>query len=69
MAGREEMEQRWKEIEARFSDGQIPLPDSWGGYRLYPLSIEFWQGRPSRMHDRILYTRMASHWNMARLGP
>lgn len=69
MAGREELEQRWKEIETKHADGKIPLPDTWGGYRLFPLSIEFWQGRPSRMHDRILYTRTASHWNIARLGP
>ena len=44
-------------------------PPHWGGYRLVPERFEFWQGRPSRMHDRILYTRMESHWNMARLGP
>lgn len=69
MQGREELERRWREVESRYADGNIPLPDTWGGYRLFPSTIEFWQGRPSRMHDRILYTRDGNLWNLSRLGP
>ena len=69
MKGREELEARWHEIEKRFADGIVPLPETWGGYRLWPNSIEFWQGRPSRMHDRILYERNGTFWGIKRLGP
>ena len=69
MNGREELEARWHEIEKRFADGIVPLPETWGGYRLWPNSIEFWQGRPSRMHDRILYERNGTFWGIKRLGP
>jgi len=69
MKGREELEARWQEIEKRFADAVVPLPETWGGYRLWPNSIEFWQGRPSRMHDRILYERDGTFWGIKRLGP
>lgn len=69
MKGREELEARWQDIEKRFADGAVPLPETWGGYRLWPHSIEFWQGRRSRMHDRILYERDGTFWGIKRLGP
>jgi pyridoxamine 5'-phosphate oxidase len=47
----------------------IPLPDFWGGYIIVPESVEFWQGRPSRLHDRILYTNKSNKWKKERLAP
>lgn len=65
------LEAREKEISTRFGDDP-PRPPHWGGYRLVPYSIEFWQGLPSRLHDRLLYTRDAASphgWTMSRLSP
>ncbi len=68
--GREWLEQRYADQRREFSDGPIPLPSDWGGYRLIPSAIEFWQGRPSRLHDRILYRKIeAGGWVLARLAP
>jgi len=60
-----------KEVEARFPDGQVPLPPHWGGYRVVPDTIEFWQGRESRLHDRIRYVRESGGkgWRIERLSP
>lgn len=69
IAGREELDERYAEIEARFSDGEIPLPPFWGGYRLVPDAIELWQGRENRFHDRIRYERDAGGWTRNRLAP
>jgi len=65
------LEAREKDVSARFGDNP-PRPPHWGGYRLVPDSLEFWQGRPSRLHDRLLYTRddTAPHgWTISRLSP
>jgi pyridoxamine 5'-phosphate oxidase len=57
-------------MEERFEDGEIPLPPHWGGYRLSPDQIEFWQGRPNRLHDRFRYSRRADGtWQIDRLAP
>ena len=70
LGSRAELEQRLHEAEARFGDGVVGRPPYWGGYRLEPSEIEFWQGRPSRLHDRIVYTRTPEHgWRLARLSP
>jgi len=63
------LEMKLQEMKAKFKDGKIPLPDFWGGYKIVPDSIEFWQGRASRLHDRILYTRSDSDWSTQRLAP
>lgn len=56
-------------IKGKFLKGEIPLPDFWGGYRVRPLTIEFWQGQTSRLHDRFLYTRQGDTWVVERLAP
>ncbi|MCB1582065.1 MAG: pyridoxamine 5'-phosphate oxidase [Xanthomonadales bacterium] len=57
------------QIKEKFKDGQIPLPDSWGGYRIVPESFEFWQGRANRLHDRFKYTQTEQGWEIDRLAP
>ena len=70
IASREALEHRYAEMEQRFA-GQSgpPRPPHWGGYRLVPSSLEFWQGRPSRLHDRLLFTRRGAEWELVRLAP
>lgn len=64
------LEAKVSEIKRKFSDGEIPLPDFWGGFRVVPVSIEFWQGRANRLHDRFRYTRTAQgDWRIDRLAP
>lgn len=67
---RDDLEQRVAEVAARFPDGDVPLPPTWGGYRLVPESIEFWVSQPDRLHDRLRYTRQPDGtWRVERLGP
>ncbi len=63
------LEQKVAELKKKFSDGEIPLPSFWGGYRVVPERIEFWQGRPSRLHDRFEYVRQDDDWLIQRLQP
>jgi pyridoxamine 5'-phosphate oxidase len=70
LASRGELEERLRAVEARFAEAPVPRPPYWSGYRVEPDEIEFWQGRPSRLHDRIVYTRTPEHgWRIARLSP
>jgi len=63
------LEQKINEMKQKFSSGEVPLPDFWGGYRVVPERIEFWQGRPSRLHDRFEYIREGNAWTIHRLQP
>lgn len=64
------LETKLAQMKQKFKDGKIPLPDHWGGYRVVPDSIEFWQGRQSRLHDRIYFQKVANNsWNISRLSP
>ena len=63
------LEMKLEEIKRKFNEGAIPLPDFWGGYRVIPETIEFWQGRSNRLHDRFEYRRTAQGWDIVRLSP
>ncbi len=70
IAGREALEHRQQELEQQYQDmDRIPRPPHWGGYRVIPIQMEFWQGRSSRLHDRICYTQQADGWLIQRLAP
>jgi len=70
IASRKMLEMEWAQIKTKFGDGEIPLPSFWGGYCVQPRTIEFWQGRPGRLHDRFEYTRQPDDsWRLDRLAP
>ena len=69
IASRDTLEQQLADVSARFGDGPIPLPPFWGGFRLMPRRIEFWQGRPNRLHDRLAYQLTDGSWQISRLQP
>lgn len=67
---RDVLEERQKKIESKYKDeAQLPLPDFWGGYIVRPTAVEFWQGRPSRLHDRLRYKLVNGEWMIERLAP
>lgn len=71
ISSRKILELKFEEMKQKFHNQEIPLPSSWGGYRVVPSSFEFWQGRENRLHDRFLYSRLdgTSDWDIQRLAP
>ena len=69
LTDRSALEQQLAANEARFASGDVPLPEHWGGFRIIPEELEFWQGRESRLHDRIQFRREAGAWVKRRLSP
>jgi pyridoxamine 5'-phosphate oxidase len=70
LSSRQVLELEWEALKRKFSAGDVPLPDFWGGFRVVPETIEFWQGGANRLHDRILYTRgPGDTWRIGRLAP
>jgi pyridoxamine 5'-phosphate oxidase len=69
IASRQALEAQFEKIKHRFADGEIPQPDFWGGYRVVPSEIEFWQGGENRLHDRFSYRLDGDAWHISRLSP
>ena len=69
LGGRDELETRYAELEQEYEGRDVPLPPHWGGYRLRPEAIEFWEHRENRLHDRLRYTRAREGWQAERLAP
>ncbi|MGL6135598.1 MAG: pyridoxamine 5'-phosphate oxidase [Prochlorococcaceae cyanobacterium] len=76
ISSRSILEMKWEEMKRRFASGEVPLPGAWGGFRVVPLEVEFWQGRENRLHDRFRYRRLAKDgggegpdWGIERLAP
>lgn len=70
ISSRKLLEMKWQEIKHKFQQGEIPLPSFWGGFRVIPSEVEFWQGRENRLHDRFRYLRETpTTWNIERLAP
>lgn len=69
LANREILDTAFAAETARFGDGEIPCPPNWGGWRVIPVRFEFWQGRPSRLHDRFVYEKHDEAWKISRLSP
>ena len=67
--GRHSIEESYQQCLAQYDGKEIPLPDFWGGYIIHPSSFEFWQGRPSRLHDRMKYNKQQDSWHIVRLSP
>jgi len=69
ISSRDLLQNQFESMKLKFSSGEVPLPDFWGGYRVIPRTIEFWQGRESRLHDRFIYRRIEGRWTVNRLSP
>jgi pyridoxamine 5'-phosphate oxidase len=69
ISARSILESKFMELKQKWKDGKIPVPEFWGGFRVKFDSVEFWQGRPSRLHDRYIYQRKDEGWDISRLAP
>jgi pyridoxamine 5'-phosphate oxidase len=69
VASRDDLENRYAQVDEQFVAGDVPLPPNWGGYVVRPEVVEFWQGRRGRMHDRLVYRRVGEGWETVRLAP
>ena len=69
VGSRDELDRQYDEVKQRFDDSDVPLPPHWGGFRVVPDTVEFWQGRKGRMHDRLVYRRTGDGWAVDRLAP
>ncbi len=69
ISSREVLRAKYAELKEKFASGEIPKPEGWGGYRVVPQRIEFWQGGEDRLHDRLVYTRAGEGWAISRLAP
>lgn len=69
LLNREVLEAQWAELQGKYPDENVPMPPNWGGFAIAPVRIEFWQGRPSRLHDRFRYLKREGKWVIERLSP
>ena len=69
MYKRQQLDERFQQLAAQYPDDVIPMPEHWGGYRVWPVMMEFWQGRQGRLHDRLRYRREEKGWRLERLEP
>ncbi|MFT4995435.1 MAG: pyridoxamine 5'-phosphate oxidase [Paraglaciecola sp.] len=69
IASKQLLIEKFNQVKQKFSEGKVPLPSFWGGYRVIPHEIEFWQGGEHRLHDRFVYRKQAKHWKIERLMP
>ncbi len=69
LVDRTEIDSAFSELEQRFADRDVPRPEDWGGFRLVPLAVEFWQHQENRLHDRLVYRRAGEGWRLERLAP